>query len=277
MRKRVFTPQPGLAIKTYDELSRYIKAFGAGHLNLLIVLGDPGLAKSQTVRQTLGSNACWIEGNASAFGMYRALWENRNRLVVLDDVDTLYADRSAVRLLKCLCQTDEEKRLAWHTASTVMDRDGIPRKFTTRSRVVIIANEWKTLDRNVAAIQDRGHVIRFEPSTDEVHRRVAEWFDDQEILQWFGDHLHLVHPPSMRHYVRAAELKRAGLEWETVLMSNTFPKKALLVARLKADGKFSNEKERVRAFVQTGAGCRATYFNHAKKLRRHAGAEYKTA
>jgi hypothetical protein len=40
----------------------------------------------------------------------------------------------------------------------------------------------------------------------------------------------------------------------------------LLVARLKADPSFSSEAARVRAFIAAGAGCRATYFHHARKL-----------
>jgi hypothetical protein len=40
----------------------------------------------------------------------------------------------------------------------------------------------------------------------------------------------------------------------------------LAVAQLKADPAFTSEAERVQAFVALGVGCRATYFNHAKKL-----------
>ena len=47
------------------------------------------------------------------------------------------------------------------------------------SRVAIIANAWKTLNDNVAAVQDRGHVLIFEPTALEVHQQVARWFWDQ--------------------------------------------------------------------------------------------------
>ena len=36
------------------------------------------------------------------------LYRHRDQFVVIDDVDALYADRSGVRLLKCLCQTEIE-------------------------------------------------------------------------------------------------------------------------------------------------------------------------
>jgi hypothetical protein len=40
--------------------------------------------------------------------------------------------------LKCLCQTEEEKAVAWHSDAWSLERQGIPREFTTKSRVVIM-------------------------------------------------------------------------------------------------------------------------------------------
>ena len=258
--------QPGFRVTRYQQLERFVRAFADGYLNLLIVLGQPGLAKSQTVRRVV-PNACWIEGNATAFGVYTAAWHHRDRMMVLDDVDSLYAERNTVQLLRCLCQSDPVKRVAWQSASTALDKQGVPRSFETSSRVIIIANEWKTLDRNVAAVQDRGHVIRFEPTASEIHREVGDWFEDNEIYDWFGRHLPLVVSPSMRQYVRAAELKAAGLDWRQMVLQEALPEKTSLVAELKADDRLQSEPERVQEFVRRGGGCRATYINHARRLR----------
>ncbi len=266
MKRATPSSSPGFVIERFAQLVRFVEAFAAGHLNLLIVLGGPGLAKSQTVRRVL-PDACWIEGNATAFGVYTAAWQHRDRVMVLDDVDSLYAARNAVRLLKCLCQTDPVKRVSWQTASTALDKQGIPRAFETLSRVLIIANEWKELDRNVTAVQDRGHVIRFEPTAEEVHREVRTWFDDKEIYDWFGRHLSLVVTPSMRQYVRAAELKAAGLDWRSMVLQEALPATTSLVAQIKFNTRFTSEADRVREFMRRGGGCRATYFNHAKRLR----------
>jgi hypothetical protein len=72
---------------------------------------------------------------------------------VIDDVDSLYADRSGVRLLKCLCQTEDDKTVAWHSDARSLERQRIPREFSTKSRVVIISNDWQMLNKNVAAPQ----------------------------------------------------------------------------------------------------------------------------
>jgi hypothetical protein len=48
----------------------------------------------------VGEEALWIEGNATPFKMYCDLYERRDEPVVIDEVDSLYADRNGVRLLK---------------------------------------------------------------------------------------------------------------------------------------------------------------------------------
>jgi hypothetical protein len=109
-------------------------------------------------------------------------------------------------------------------------------------------------------------VLLFEPTALEVHRQAAEWFWDQEIFDLVADHLHLFERHSLRTYVHASELKRAGLDWRRGVLSRCLSGVALEVVKLKADPAYASEAERVRAFVRSGAGCRATYFNHAKKL-----------
>jgi hypothetical protein len=255
-----------LHLSTYERLEEYLKAFAEGHFHLLILVGPGGIAKSRSVRAALGGKGVWIEGNATPFGMYVKLYRHRDEFVVIDDVDALYADRSGVRLLKCLCQTEEEKAVAWHSDARGLERQGIPKEFVTKSRVAIIANEWKTLDRNVGALQDRGHVLLFQPGAAEVHKKAGTWFEDKEIYDWFGANLHRVREPSFRHYVRARELKAAGMDWTEVLAAEEENRRARLVAELLASAAYGSTGERVKAFVQQGGGCRATFFNYRRKL-----------
>ena len=66
-------------------------------------------------------------------GIYLEAYEHRHQPLVLDDVDGLYADRSGVRLLKALCQTEPVKTLSWHAATPVLQRRGVPARFSTPS------------------------------------------------------------------------------------------------------------------------------------------------
>jgi hypothetical protein len=261
---RQSVPHRVLHLATYRRLEEYLRAFAQGHFHLLVLVGPGGLGKSRSVRAALDGTGCWIEGNATPFGMYVRLYRHRDQFVVIDDVDALYADRSGVRLLKCLCQTEEEKSVAWHSDARSLERQGIPREFTTKSRVAIIANDWRTLNKNVAALQDRGHVLLFQPSAAEVHAQAGTWFDDREIYDWFGANLHRVGEPSLRHYVRTRELKAAGMDWTDVLSVAAENRRARLAAELLASDAYGSTEARVKAFVERGGGCRATFFNYRR-------------
>jgi hypothetical protein len=264
-------PDYVLHVRTYAELEQYARAFAQGYLNLLMLCGAAGLGKSRCLRRAVGDKACWIDGNATAFGIYLEAYEYCHRPIILDDVDGLYRDRNGIRLLKSLGQTEKVKSLSWQTDAKTLERRGVPRQFTTTSRVVIIANRWLSLNADVAALEDRGHFLLFEPSALEVHRQAGGWFWDQQVFDFVGDHLHLMERPSLRTYVRAWELKQAGLDWRQGVLCRCVTGLALEVARLKADPAYPSEEDRVRAFVASDAGCRATYFHHAKKLQPRVG------
>jgi hypothetical protein len=265
-RRRRGWPDKARHVATYARLQEYLHAFAQGHLNLLILVGEAGIAKSRTVRAVLGGSACWIEGNATPFGMYEKLYRHRDCFVVIDDVDSLYADKAGIRLLKCLCQTEDEKTVAWHTDARSLEKHGVPREFTTKSRVIIICNDWRTLNSNVSALQDRGHVLVFQPSAAEVHAQAGTWFEDREIYSWFGDNLHRLREPSFRHYVRAAELKAAGMEWREVLEAGDDNERARIAAEILGSAAYQSTGDKVRAFVQRGGGCRATFYNYRRRL-----------
>src|SRR6516165_12816098 len=97
-------PHHALRLVSYGELEAYVRAFAAGHLNLLLLFGPPGVGKSRAVRRALDPHVGWISGQATPFGIYLEAFAYRDRPLVLDDIDGLYADRSGIRLLKSLCQ-----------------------------------------------------------------------------------------------------------------------------------------------------------------------------
>src|SRR5437899_12139749 len=117
-----------------------------------MIFGPPGVGKSRLVRQALGSHVCWIGGQATPFGIYLQAYAHRNKPIVLDDVDGLYADRLGIRLLKALGQTERTKTRSWQTAAPTLTRSGIPRQFTTTSRIAQVGHAWKTLIADVPAL-----------------------------------------------------------------------------------------------------------------------------
>src|SRR5438105_3610694 len=121
--------------------------------------------------------------------------------------------------------------------------------------------------RSISTLSPRATSISWSWSAPaEVHRKAGTWFDDPEIYEWFAANLHRVREPSLRHYVRAKELKAAGMDWTEVLASEAENPRARLAAELLASTSYASTTARVRAFVEQGGGCRATFFNYRREL-----------
>jgi hypothetical protein len=230
-QKKSELPREVISLTTYAQLDLYLAKFSAGELGLVLLLGRHGTGKSEGVRRALrlsssrecltgseGQQVLYVEGHMQPYGLYRNLWEHRNQSVVLDDLDRLYSDADCVRLLKPLCNTEPAKRLTWLTNLTLNAND-VPSSFTTTSSVILIANEWRTTNANVRALEDRAIILHFDPSNAEVHRRVGEWFQDPEVFEFIAGIMPSVSAISMRHYCKGSQLRRAGLpDWRKSLL-----------------------------------------------------------
>jgi hypothetical protein len=272
-------PADAITLRTYDELDLYLSKFASRELDLVILLGRPGTGKTESVKRCLGvpcrhdeltngaTPVLYVEGHARPYGLYRQLFQCRNWPVVLDDLDRLYADAACVRLLKPLCSGTAVKRISWMTNATAGATD-TPPTFHTTSTVLLIANEWRSLNANVRALEDRAIILHFDPPNAEVHRRVSRWFDDEEVYTFIAAYLPNVAAVSMRHYEKGHRLRRAGLtDWRTTLLQMLLPRPELaVVAALQRDPRFRSDKERVEQFIDVTGRSRPTYYRLKGKL-----------
>lgn len=260
-----------LTVTRYDDLREWADAFARGCFEVFILVGDPGLGKTRIVTDRTQGQVRIIEGRVTAFELYRELYRHCNEPFLIDDVDQLYSDKDAIRLLKCLCQTEPVKSLAWHSATSKLDKEEIPREFETRSKVAIIANVWKDLNANIGAVEDRGILIQFKPTAAEVHQWVGSWYRKKkispEVYRFIGEHLDLISEPSGRHYYTAERIKGAGLNWQDALYETWgLTAEMAVVIELLADETLTQE-QRVEAFEKRTGKSRATFFRYQSKLK----------
>lgn len=268
------TPVPANAIRVpdYAQLRHWADGFRDDKFNLLFVVGRPGLGKTRIVRGALaGRDHLLLEGHVTPLMMYAQLYRHRDRPVVIDDEDSVHSDPQKVRLMKCLCDSEPAKRLAWQSTSKLLEEMGLPTSFETASKVAVVTNHLSAVNPHTAALFDRGSVLSFEPSAREVHGQVATWFGDLEILAFFERWRRVIPTPSMRLYVKAKEMKGAGIDWRGVLMGQWRAGKLWLVEAVQRDPVPSTEEERAAAFEARGGGARATYFRHLRRWRLAVG------
>ncbi len=263
-----------LRIEDYNKLNEYVGVFMDGALDILIVEGSAGAGKSSIVRNAFadkGANEyCWLEGRTTAAALYERLYQNRDLPIIIDDVDGLYKDKEAINLLKCLCQTWEEKTVVWNTLAK--KKSGTPSEFKTRSKLLVITNSWRNLNKHVGAVQDRGLLILFNPPGKEVHRYVKDTLGhredifDEEVYNFIGANLNIVKEPSVRHYRNALQLKRAGCDWREVLIES-FGLTEAEMSVLKLNKEKLSHNERAQLFAEELKKSPRTYWRTLRDLR----------
>lgn len=131
----------------------------------LLVTGEGGLGKTYTVMKSLkdagmknagdeigfGSDDTLTEsqskklftvvkGYSTAKGLYRTLYENRNRLVIFDDCDSILQDPVALNLLKGALDSYDKRIISWN-AEGFGKEDDLPRSFEFKGGVIFISNK----------------------------------------------------------------------------------------------------------------------------------------
>jgi hypothetical protein len=79
-----------------------------------------------------------VKGYSTAKGLYRTLYENRNRIVVFDDCDSVLRDPVALNLLKGALDSYDRRFISWNAES--FGDDDLPRSFEFKGGVIFISN-----------------------------------------------------------------------------------------------------------------------------------------
>lgn len=142
----------------YDAMERMTRRLVQGKIASLIISGPPGLGKSFTVQSALveqfpegpetvdeeGNSALRydrVSGSISAVGLYQALWYTRNGgVLVLDDVDEVFRDETALNLLKGALDSSPVRVISWRKEARWLEEHGIPDRFEFKGHVVFLTN-----------------------------------------------------------------------------------------------------------------------------------------
>ncbi len=107
---------------TFKKIVEYTKLLikGKSSKKLLIIAGDPGLGKSVEVKKELNEKigiGNWVKfsGSISAFSLYQELYKNNGKIILLDDIDDIYKDKTAVNVLKAATESNDERWVDWNT------------------------------------------------------------------------------------------------------------------------------------------------------------------
>lgn len=179
-----------MAFAEYTQsISTMTKGVAEGKWHLLL-MGEPGSGKTQTVVDTLNEHCRdkWvgIKGTSSAIGLYKFLYEHRaHKVIVIDDSDAIYSTPEAAEILKAAMDSKKTRMVSWQKQSTNLNSIGVPNSFVVKSHIILITNS--NLEH------DGGRLLKQQKLMKPVVDRVMKLKTGMPNRQWEIDYLKYVH------------------------------------------------------------------------------------
>ena len=171
----------------FTNLERLTKMVGRGIQPSLVVTGGAGMGKTHLVKQTLAdmgldesTDFVHFKGRATPAGLFITLYENSDKIIVLDDCDSVFKDDDAVNILKGALDSYDSRKISYITSKPLKDSDGneLPRHFEFTGRVIFISNiDQSKLDE---AIRSRSFVADIEMTQDQMFTRIEQLMPKME-------------------------------------------------------------------------------------------------
>lgn len=162
----------------------------------LIIAGSAGIGKTYTTQEMLSKAGLkenegykLVKGTATAKGLYTTMFINKDAIIVFDDTDSIWTDKTAVNMLKAALDSNERRIVSWNSAQTydpyVMDilsyeeqrayyadTGKLPAQFDFEGGIIFITNlAVSELDN---AVKNRSAIIDLTFSPEDVSKVVKK-------------------------------------------------------------------------------------------------------
>jgi hypothetical protein len=146
-----------------------------------------GVGKTHLVKETLkqmGLRESYdfehFKGKATAAGLFITLYQNSDKIVVLDDCDSVFKDDDAVNILKAALDSYDTRRISYISTKPLKDEFGepIPAHFEFTGKIIFISNIHQSkLDE---AIRSRSFVADITMNTGQMFTRMEQLMQSME-------------------------------------------------------------------------------------------------
>lgn len=171
----------------FTNLERLTKMVGRGIQPSLVITGMAGVGKTHLVKETLkqmGLKESYdfehFKGKATAAGLYMTLYTNSDKIVVLDDCDSVFKDDDAVNILKAALDSYDTRQISYISTKPLKDEFGepIPSRFEFTGKIIFISNiSQSKLDE---AIRSRSFVADISMNTEQMFVRMEQLMPTME-------------------------------------------------------------------------------------------------
>ena len=163
-----------------------------------------------------------VKGFSTAKGLYRTLYENRDKIVIFDDCDSILKDPVALNLLKGALDSYDERWLSWN--SEAIFGDNLPRSFKFVGQIIFISNiPMMKIDQAIRSrsmcvdlamtdlqkIERMSHIITEDDFMPDFSNEIKT--DALTFLSIFADQAREI---SLRTLIAIVKIRAKGKNWE---------------------------------------------------------------
>ena len=171
----------------FANIERLTKMVGKGIQPSLVITGSAGTGKTHLVKSTLAGMGMresyefvHFKGRATAAGLFVTLYENCDKIIILDDCDSVFKDADAVNILKGALDSYDTRNISYITTKPLKDEFGahLPRTFEFTGKIIFISNiTQSSLDE---AIRSRSFVADVDLTKKQMFARMEQLMDKME-------------------------------------------------------------------------------------------------
>jgi hypothetical protein len=153
-----------------------IRGVVCGKVNGIYLHGRAGVSKTHLVRTTLealGQRYAYSNGHLTPVGLFDLIEENPQSVIVLDDVSTIFNQPKALQILLAALGTPHDGS---RTRVVRYKKAGVDETVRFGGGIIAISNLQLAGHTNqvLRALQDRVHVLAYEPTDEEVEAAIYE-------------------------------------------------------------------------------------------------------
>ena len=174
-------------VEMFGNLERLTKMVGRGVQPSLVITGMAGVGKTHLVKETLkgmglreSHEFVHFKGRATAAGLFITLYQNSDKVVILDDCDSVFKDDDAVNILKAALDSYDTRKISYISSKQLKDEfgDPIPAHFEFTGRIIFISNiNQSRLDES---IRSRSFVADISMNTAQMFQRMEQLLPTME-------------------------------------------------------------------------------------------------
>jgi hypothetical protein len=171
----------------FKNIERLTKMVGRGLQPSLVITGGAGMGKTHIVKSTLEEmglresyDFVHFKGRATPAGLFVTLYENNDKIIVLDDCDSVFKDDDAVNILKGALDSYDTRKISYISTKSLKDEFGseVPRHFEFSGRIIFISNiNQSKLDE---AIRSRSFVADVDLTNEQMFERIEQLMPKME-------------------------------------------------------------------------------------------------